>query len=102
MIFVAAATIFSEKLAAWKLFIPHMTKLIHPLLIHLKYIARTGDETNARNDTCKFPIKLNSLKQDFALINQKRIFIVNDAAISIIKIKLVIKIKFFSSIFKYF
>ena len=61
-----------------------MTKLIHPPLIHLMIIARTGVETNATNDTCKFPIKLNSLKPHFALVNQKRIFLLNDAAFVII------------------
>jgi hypothetical protein len=37
------------------------------------------------NDTCKFPIKLNSLKQYFALINQKNVLL-DDAAVCVIRI----------------
>ena len=46
---------------------------------------QAGVETNATNGTCKFPIKLNSLKPHFALVNQKRIFLLDDAALVVIK-----------------
>ena len=71
-----------------------MTKLIHPLLIHLMYILQAGVETNATNDTCKFPIKLNSLKPHFALVNQERIFLLDDAALVVIKTYFFIKTTF--------